>query len=341
MAEAFSSPEISTRLIPVQAERLSSDDESISTGDGSPSNRRVYPALPHPYREGNEKVQAIRDEQGMLLLHYHGYLEIDVDVLHLDLTKLREGNEVSDRMLTFLLLQSHGVSHEAFRWRPDEVLILPCVFGSGLMALDENASPADVHSMLLRLHSQTVSYTLEQIWHSTLLLIPVRIECQNVLLAISNAQLAISRSASARRIHEVLHGHSKPDREPFAILFLNSAPFSKPRRLPKLTFLIRKYLDVLWKQLYGSDLEFIDWVDIKVPCQDIISDGGLHVVHNAEVLMRPGVTDRLRQAHQHIYQIKMKEWYSIFNPLLMRGDFYRHRKVMVVEQEAQLWQIDL
>lgn len=38
------------------------------------------------------------------LLCYHGYLEIDVDVFHFDLTNLRDGNDVSDRMLDFLLL---------------------------------------------------------------------------------------------------------------------------------------------------------------------------------------------------------------------------------------------
>lgn len=132
------------------------------------------------------------------------------------------------------------------------------------MALDENASPVNIESVLWSLHSRIMNYTLKQIWRSILLLIPVKMGGQHILLAVSNARLATSQSAPARCVHEVLPGHSKPDRDPFAILFLNSAPFSKPRGCQKLMFLTRKYLGVIWRQLHGSELEFIDWVDVKV-----------------------------------------------------------------------------
>ena len=143
--------------------------------------------------------------------------------------------------------QSHAVSHEAFRWQADKVLIFPCLFGNALFALNDNATPIDIHSSLWSLHLRAINYSLKQIWRSTLLLIPMKVDCQHVLLVVSNAHLAISQVAPARSIHEVLPGHSRPDREPFAILCLNSAMLSRPREVKKLMFLVRKYLEVLWR----------------------------------------------------------------------------------------------
>lgn len=66
MANGFSSPTISTRLVPVRLGILDSDDESIDSGRGSPSNPLVGPTLPSPCREGNEGGRLCFKAQGEL-----------------------------------------------------------------------------------------------------------------------------------------------------------------------------------------------------------------------------------------------------------------------------------
>ncbi|KAG8919527.1 hypothetical protein FRC01_001244 [Tulasnella sp. 417] len=237
-------------------------------------------------------------DQESKLLRYRGYLGIDVKVLNSDLATLRKGSNVSAHMVDFLLHRSHTVAHEAFQWRSTEVLVFPCAFTRGLLAIDEQGSPVNVEHHLQRLHSQVTTLSLAQIWASSLILLPAQFGGQYVLLAVTNACLAISRSDPARSIHDVLPGHSKPDREPFAILFLSSTSVLEARSLERIKYLIVQYLQLLWKWECGADLEFVDWVDVECPVQDVIEEGGLHVVHHAEVLMKPGVADRLRQAYQ-------------------------------------------
>lgn len=213
--------------------------------------------------------------------------------------------------------QSHAVSYKTCHWDVNEVLILPSLLGQGLVSLDEANEANDLDRELQRLHLQHVKYALDRVWGSVLLLIPIQIKRQHALLVVTNARLAISQSDPARCVHEVLPGHSKPDRMPFAVLFLTSAPFTKAKEEIRLSSVIRRYLALLWRWYRGSDLEFVDWLSVKVrlispeactspidvtypksPRHDVISESGLYLVHNAEAIMRPGAADRVRQAGQ-------------------------------------------
>lgn len=199
----------------------------------------------------------------------------------------------------------------------NDVLILPSLLGQGLVSLDKASGPDDLDCELQRLHLQHVPYGLDRVWGSGLLIIPVQIKSQHALLVVTNARLATSQCEPARCVHEVLPGHSKPDRMPFAVLFLTSAPFPKAKEEMGLSSVVRRYLALLWRWYRGSDLEFVDWLSVKVrliypdtctsridaaypksPRQEVISESGLYLVHNAEVVMRPGTADRIRQASQ-------------------------------------------
>lgn len=87
---------------------------------------------------------------------------------------------------------------------------------------------------------------------------------QRALLVVINARHAMSQSEPAHCVHEVLPGHSKPDRMPFAILFLNSAPFPNTSEEIEIISHLRRYLALLWRLYRGSDLEFVDWANVKV-----------------------------------------------------------------------------
>ncbi|KIO17902.1 hypothetical protein M407DRAFT_12128 [Tulasnella calospora MUT 4182] len=340
MAEHLSlSGYISPCLSTVSFSTVGSDDEGSSWICGAPCDGGCLAGdiTARPRSEGNEENL----DQEPLLLCYRGYLEIDIKVYHCNHANLHKGNEICDRMIDFLIHQSHTSAYEAFRWRrPNEVLIFPCAFAQCLLAVDEAVSQVELAHKLQCLHSKVVRFTPAQIWTSTLLIVPAQVGCHRVLLAVTNARLAMSQSEPARSIHEVIPGHSRPDRTPFAILFLSSTPLVISTDIERIKVLFQLYLQVLWKRQSGSDLEFIDWVDVNSPGQDIVSKEALHVVRNAEVLMRPGVADRLRQAHQGVYMMKAAEWNAIFNPQVMEGDFYRQRKLKVVKQEAQLWQMN-
>lgn len=106
----------------------------------------------------------------------------------------------------------------------------------------------------------------------------------------------------------------------------------------------------------------IDVAYLKSPRQEVVSESGLHLAHNAEVIMRPGAADRVRQAGQvcgfdsgwpvrsingfnttksqkSVLHMSQTEWCAIFRPQFMRGNSFRRWNVKVVEQEAEVWAI--
>ncbi|KAG8903500.1 hypothetical protein FRC01_009179, partial [Tulasnella sp. 417] len=79
-----------------------SDEESTGTLDGTPLEDQALQLLnDSPTLVLNNKING---EGEAILLRYRSYLDVDVDVHHIDLDNLRKGKDLSHSMLDFLLL---------------------------------------------------------------------------------------------------------------------------------------------------------------------------------------------------------------------------------------------
>ncbi|KAG9044325.1 hypothetical protein FS837_008341 [Tulasnella sp. UAMH 9824] len=154
-------------------------------------------------------------------------------------------------------------------------------------------------------------YTLQEIWSASLLLIPIQITHHWLLAAVTNPCQAVSREASREGLHDVIPGELKPDREPFTILLLNSSPQYAASTVSKLPAQLRRFLELTWFKLKSSTLEFVNSYPVKCPEQIDSISCGLHVVHNAEILMREGTAEQVRKAAQSLFTF-------IFQPTAIR-----------------------
>ncbi|KIO26895.1 hypothetical protein M407DRAFT_23837 [Tulasnella calospora MUT 4182] len=292
-----------------------------STGDGSANNPFTF----------NEEVEP---SVSPLVLEYSGYLKARLHLRRNDVQRLQGGEELCDRMIDFLLAHAHAVQYELRRSALSRVIVLPSAFGERLASLAmgharfKGDTPVDF--MMERLSM----YALDEIWGATLLLVPVQVNHHWILIAVTNPLQAISRETFQRGVHDVIPGELKPDREPFTILLLNSAPQYALNVISKLPAQMRLFLELSWFKLKGSSLEFVNWYPVKCPEQFDSISCGLHVVHNAEVMMREGIAGRVRKASQKVIAMSPSEWCRIFNPTLMQSETYRTLKLAVVQQEA-------
>lgn len=287
-----------------------------------------------PFKFNEEEEPGISS----LVLEYTGYLKARVDLRLNDVQRLQRGQELCDRMIDFLLAHTHAVQYELRRSVLSRVIVLPSTFGERLVSLamghDLGEGASTVNFMLQRLSM----YNLEEIWNASLLLVPVQVSHHWILMVVTNPFQAVSQETSRPGVHSVIPRELKPDREPFTILLLNSTPRYVPKVISKLPEQMRKFLELSWFKLKLSSLEFVNWYPVKCPEQFDSISCGLHVVHNAEVMMREGIADRLRKASQKVLGISPSEWRSIFNPTLMQAETYRTMKLAIVQQEIAVYQ---
>ncbi|KAG9041030.1 hypothetical protein FS837_012808 [Tulasnella sp. UAMH 9824] len=90
------------------AERFSSDEESASTLDGSPLEGQSYlltndSLVPPLSSRANEEARGNSSGHEAIILRYRGYLNVEINIRHIDIANLRDGRELSNAMVDFLL----------------------------------------------------------------------------------------------------------------------------------------------------------------------------------------------------------------------------------------------
>ncbi|KAG8933460.1 hypothetical protein FRC01_009128 [Tulasnella sp. 417] len=293
----------------------SSDNPLHSDSESETEMHSSHPVTPHrPHhtkyttpKEGSVSVQRPLDEQnltsssnpGSPFLTYRGYLNIDHTVYTFEFEKLRSGRDVSPSIIDVLLAQAHAVAYEHNRTLMSNRLIFPTSFGRSLLASTSNADPAvSPDEGIVPALEAIAAYPSHRIWQSSTLLIPFQHSYQWILVAVTNLVEAVSQDFVGPRLHDVLHGDSRPDRTRFTILVLSSSRLIKNKSLTQIPQRVRAFLNLSWEQLRGTKLEFVDFFIVKCPEQEESVGSGLHVVHNAELLMRPGVAEDIRKVAQ-------------------------------------------
>ncbi|KAG8902565.1 hypothetical protein FRC00_002449 [Tulasnella sp. 408] len=204
--------------------------------------------------------------------------------------------KLSPRVLQYkgYLKAKHDLRIEAVQ-RLQNGMHMPSNMNSGdppYQRASEDAS--QLESMLRRV----AMYKLEEIWEASLLLVPVPINRHWILIAVTNPCKSIAKDSSRSGAHDIAPGELKPDREPFTILVLNSAPLYTIKSISKIPIRLRAFLEFTWRKLKSTSLEFVDWFPVRCPEQSDSVSCGLHVVRNSEILMREGVAEAIRRASQ-------------------------------------------
>lgn len=159
---------------------------------------------------------------------------------------------------------THAVQYELRRSAVSKVIVFPTGFGERLASSVRGGDEDRGDSFVEALERRVAMYTLEEIWKASLLLVPIPIERHWILMAVTNPYKAVPRGTSRPEDHTVSPGELKPDREPFAILVLNSAPLYKAKAISKLPTQLRKFLEVGWCKLKGTSLEYTNWSSVRV-----------------------------------------------------------------------------
>ncbi|KIO29008.1 hypothetical protein M407DRAFT_6486 [Tulasnella calospora MUT 4182] len=233
-----------------------------------------------------------------LVLRYRGYLKAEHDLRIEDVQRLKSGGEICDRMVDFLLAHAHAVQYELRRSTLSRVIIFPTGFGECLVSSIGDIEVTEDSSRLESMLRRVAMYKLEEIWEASLLLVPVPISRHWILIAITNPCKANAKDSSRSGVHDLAPGELKPDREPFTILLLNSAPLHSTKSISKVPITVRKFLEFSWRKLKSTSLEFVDWSSVRCPEQFDSVSCGLHVVRNSEILMREGIAEKIRRASQ-------------------------------------------
>lgn len=171
--------------------------------------------------------------------------------------------------------QAHAVAYEHHRALISNVIILPSSFGRTLLGSlpGGGSAPApspDLVEAVQSAQNEIRPYPTRQIWKSSMLLIPLRLQYQWVLVAVTNLFEAVSRDYVGPRVHDVLPGDSKPDRAPFSILVLNSSRLKKNKLCTEIHRRVSAFLELSWEHYRGTKLEYVDLFSVKVCASDSI-----------------------------------------------------------------------
>ncbi|KAG9044755.1 hypothetical protein FS837_007579 [Tulasnella sp. UAMH 9824] len=252
-------------------------------------------------------------------LHYRGYLDIDHTVHTFEYDKLRSRCDVSPSIVDVLLAQAHAVAYEDHRTLMSNVIVFPTSFGRSLLASLPNDDPAVSSREAITPALQAVAaYPARRIWRSSTLLIPFQHSYQWILVAVTNLVEAVSRDFVGPRLHDVLQGEAKPDRNRFTILVLSSSRLVKSKSLIQIAQHVKVFLNLSWEQLHGTKLEFVDIFLVKCPEQE---ESGWQRIFGK---LRRGVRS-----------ITPRASLELFEAAVMRGPSYRRLKVQVLDQESR------
>lgn len=137
-----------------------------------------------------------------------------------------------------------------------QVLVFPSAFFGKLKNLIDPRIAIDRQAILEQAH-ETVSVYDEQVWGSSLILIPANFEDHWVLLAVCNAREAAPATNVPPPAQLTTAGDDEPDVNRFCMLSLNSLE-NTPRRITRI---LKMYLDYSYRQTFGVDLQFVKaWV---------------------------------------------------------------------------------
>lgn len=109
--------------------------------------------------------------------------------------------------------------------RLSRVIIFPSTFFAAL----KSTMPLPDISMIQEAHSTVAIYD-DELWKSTLVLIPADFGSHWILFAVTNLLQACSKTSVPPIIQTVLEGERRPDDQPVAILAFNAVLGSKTKR---------------------------------------------------------------------------------------------------------------
>lgn len=133
-----------------------------------------------------------------------------------------------------------------------KVLVFPSAFFGRLKDIINPLISTPREAILDQAHEVVAMYD-NQIWGSSLILLPANFDDHWVLLAVCNACEASSAATVPPPTQETMAGDDEPDGSRFCMLTLNSLE-ETPRRITRA---LKMYLDYSFKRSFNAELQFV------------------------------------------------------------------------------------